>query len=147
MAEKKGKAGPAAVIAALGGLLTGGAALWTAMSDRNESDLMFKSMYALSAGPISDLRERVAVLEATCQTEHHPVMMMLDKPDEAGPPEVAECESDEDCEPAFMCEAGHCVEEPVPEPAPQPAPEFPKFEDIRQHVQQKAAPWTYERRE
>ena len=148
--DKKQKSGIVGILSGLGGLCAGLGALWSATTGNTENELMIKSVYEVATETVPALRERVAALEATCIRGHMEKMI-----DEMASPHVEEikpsifgCQSDNDCDIDNSCVEGMCIEEHKIEMSETKLltskPEFklPKFEDIKQHVQQTGEVWS-----
>jgi hypothetical protein len=82
----------AALIAAIAALLTALGSLYKSVQGGKEADLMTRSVFEVATTQSAAMRERIAVLEATCVKRG-----------------VEECHVDVDCGGGLLCLAGHCA--------------------------------------
>lgn len=105
-----------ALIAAIAALLTSLGSLYKAVAGGKETDLMLRSVYEVSTSQVATLRERVAVLEATCERQ------------------APGCRADPDCGAGLACKGGHCIAMAAP------APHRLSYDAVQKYVQMKQAP-------
>lgn len=149
--EKKNKSKIVGLLTGIGALITAIAALISATKGNNENELMIKSVYNVATESIPAIRERIAILEATCINK--PIEMMIDDMQPPSP----ECQSDTDCDIEHICKEQKCViksivkEEVVTIISDAPSVDkpkmkseglkIPKFEEIKQYIQQTGEVW------